>query len=79
MTLPGPVEATSLLLSLDPPPRFVRRARAAAELAGWLARIDTRGVAVDRRLVESAALPHDVDRAAPGEVRRLAAASRAGS
>jgi hypothetical protein len=61
------VEAASLLLSLDPPAWFVRHARAVAEVAGWLAaRIETRGVAIDRRLVEAAALLHDVDKALPG-------------
>jgi hypothetical protein len=66
MTVPGRVEAASLLLSLDPPAWFVRHARAVAEVAGWLAaRIDANGVSVDRRLVESAALLHDVDKALP--------------
>ena len=66
MTVPGRVEAASLLLSLDPQPWFVRHARAVAEVAGWLAaRIDARGMAVDRRLVETAALLHDVDKALP--------------
>ena len=48
-------------------PTLVRRhARAVAEVAGWLAgRIDARGVAVDRRLVEAAALLHDADKALP--------------
>jgi len=37
-----------------------------AEVAGWLAaRIDARGTPVDRRLVESAALLHDADKALP--------------
>jgi putative nucleotidyltransferase with HDIG domain len=63
MTVPGRVEAASLLLSLDPPPWQIRHARAVAEVAGWLAaRIDACGIAVDRRLVESAALLHDVDK-----------------
>ena len=68
MTVPGRVEAASLVLSLDPPPWFLRHARAVAEVAGWLAaRIDTRGMAVDRRLVEAAALLHDADKALPAD------------
>jgi hypothetical protein len=68
MTVPGRVEAASLLLSLDPPAWFVRHARAVAEVAGWLAaRIDARGVAVDRRLVEAAALLHDADKVLPAD------------
>ena len=68
MTVPGRVDAASLLLSLDPPPWFVRHARAVAEVAAWLAaRIEARGVAVDRRLVEAAALLHDVDKALPAD------------
>src|SRR5512146_2691883 len=66
MTVPGRVEAASLLLSRDPPAWFVRHARAVAEVAAWLAaRIETRGVAVDRRIVEAAALLHDVDKTLP--------------
>lgn len=66
MTVPGRVDAASLLLSLDPPPWFVRHARAVAEVAAFLAaRIEARGVAVDRRLVEAAALLHDVDKGLP--------------
>ena len=68
MTVPGRVDAASLLLSLDPPTWFVRHARAVAEVAGWLAaRIDARGTTVDRRLVESAALLHDADKALPAD------------
>lgn len=66
MTVPGRVEAASLLLSLDPPAWLVRHARAVAEVAGFLAaRIEAEGIAVDRRLVEAAALLHDVDKALP--------------
>lgn len=66
MTVPRRVEAASLLLSLDPPPWFVRHARAVAEVAAFLAaRMDAAGIALDRRLVESAALLHDVDKILP--------------
>jgi HD domain-containing protein len=66
MTVPGRVEAAMLLLSLDPPPWFLRHARAVAEVAAWLARqTETAGSAVDRRLVEAAALLHDADKALP--------------
>jgi len=66
MTVPGRVEAASLLLSLEPEAWFARHSRAVAEVAGWLAaRIAERGLAVDRRLVESAALLHDADKALP--------------
>jgi len=74
MSVPGRVEAASLLLSLDPPAWFIRHARAVAEVAAWLAaRIEARGVLVDRRLVEAAALLHDVDKALPAghPARRL--------
>ncbi len=68
MTVPRRVEAASLLLSLDPPPWFLRHARAVAEVAAFLAaRIEAAGIAVDRRLVESAALLHDVDKGLPGD------------
>jgi len=68
MTVPGRVESASLLLSLDPPTWFVRHARAVAEVAAFLAaRIEAQGVVVDRRLVETAALLHDVDKAIPAE------------
>ena len=66
MTVPGRVEAASLLLSLDPQPWLVRHSRAVAEVAAWLAtRISGTGAAVDRRLVEAAALLHDADKALP--------------
>jgi hypothetical protein len=66
MSVPGRVEAASLLLSLDPPAWFVRHARAVAEVAAWLAaRVEAHGIVVDRRLVETAALLHDADKALP--------------
>jgi hypothetical protein len=66
MTVPGRVDAAALLLSLDPAPWALRHARAVAEVAGWLAaRTAGHGQAVDRRLVEAAALLHDVDKLLP--------------
>jgi putative nucleotidyltransferase with HDIG domain len=66
MSVPNRVEAARLLLSLQPPPWHLRHSRAVAEVAGWLAaRILGRDLAVDRELVESAALLHDVDRLLP--------------
>ncbi len=66
MSVPDRRAAAALLLELDPPPWALRHARAVAEVAGWLAaRIDERGTAVDRRLVEAAALLHDADKVLP--------------
>ena len=68
MTVPGRVEAAELLLSLDPPAWFLHHDRAVAEVAGWLAaRIAAAGTTVDRRLVEAAALLHDVDKLLPAD------------
>ena len=74
MTVPGRVDAAALLLSLDPPPWALRHARAVAEVAGWLAaRAAGRGRAIDRHLIEAAALLHDVDKLLPAgdPARRL--------
>ncbi len=66
MSVPSRSAAAALLLELDPPPWALRHARAVAEVAGWLAaRIGARGTPVDRRLVEAAALLHDVDKLLP--------------
>lgn len=66
MSVPTRTSAASLLLSLQPPPWQLRHARAVAEVAGWLAaRCAARGQAVDRGLVEAAAILHDVDKAIP--------------
>lgn len=52
-----------MLLSLQPPAWHLRHSRAVAETAGWLAlRAATAGVPLDRRLAESAALLHDIDK-----------------
>ena len=66
MSVPSRNAAAALFLELDPPPWAVRHARAVAEVAGWLAaRIDARGTPVDRVLVETAGLLHDVDKHLP--------------
>jgi hypothetical protein len=66
MSVPSRAAAAALLLSLDPPAWHLRHARAVAEITAWLAaRCAARGVAVDRALVASAALLHDVDKAIP--------------
>lgn len=66
MSVPSRTSAAALLLELDPPPWALRHARAVAEVAGWLAaRIEARGTPVDRRLVETSALLHDVDKLLP--------------
>ena len=66
MTVPGRVEAASILLRLGPHPRLLRHSRAVAEVAAWLAvRAQGCGAVVDRRLAESGALLHDIDKALP--------------
>jgi putative nucleotidyltransferase with HDIG domain len=64
MTVPDRIEAARLLRSLEPPDWLLRHSRAVAEVAAFLAaRTAQRGVPVDRRLAESAALLHDADKA----------------
>jgi len=68
MTIPGRIEAARALLHLDPPDWFLRHARGVAEVAAWLAaRAAARGLSLDRSLVESAALLHDVDKLLPAD------------
>jgi hypothetical protein len=63
MSVPSRRESAALLLSLEPPAWHFRHSRAVAETAGWLAlRAESAGLSLDRRLVESAALLHDVDK-----------------
>jgi hypothetical protein len=65
MSVPSRRESAALLLSLEPPAWHLRHSRAVAEVAGWLAwRVESAGLSLDRRLVESAALLHDVDKLA---------------
>ncbi len=66
MSVPDRRLAAALLIALDPPTWMMRHSRAVAEIAGWLAaRLAARGVEVDRRLAEAAALLHDVDKVLP--------------
>jgi len=66
MTLPGRSQARATLLALDPPSWHRRHSAAVAEVAAWLAaRAAALGAGVDRRLVEAAALLHDVDKLEP--------------
>ena len=68
MAVPTRTEALSLLMSTAPSPRLLQHMTVVAEVASFLAYRATRaGVAVDRRLVETAALLHDVDKALPRE------------
>jgi hypothetical protein len=68
MTVPSRTAAAALLCSLDPPAWHVTHARAVADVAGFLAaRIAARGIDLDRRAVEAAALLHDVDKILPAD------------
>ncbi len=74
MTIPTRSEAAGILLDLDAPATLRTHMRVVAEVAAFLAaRAAARGVAVDRSLVESAALLHDLDKALPEDhpLRRL--------
>lgn len=63
MTIPSRSEAARLLRSLEPPEWYVRHVCAVADVASWLAlRTAANGGAVDRLLVEVAALLHDIDK-----------------
>ncbi len=66
MAIPTRLEAAALLDGLDPPDWLLTHSSAVAEIAAFLAgRIATRGIDVDRRIVESAALLHDMDKLLP--------------
>lgn len=74
MAIPTRADAARLLIEQRPPARLLRHSTAVAEVAAFLAaRAAARGVTVDRGLVETAALLHDVDKALPAdhELRRL--------
>jgi putative nucleotidyltransferase with HDIG domain len=66
MAVPTRTEALSLLVSTSPSPRLLQHMTVVAEVASFLAyRASRAGLTVDRRLAETAALLHDVDKALP--------------
>jgi putative nucleotidyltransferase with HDIG domain len=68
MAVPTRAEALSLLMSTHPSPRLLQHVTVVAEVAAFLAvRAGRAGLAVDRRLVETAALLHDIDKALPAD------------
>lgn len=68
MAIPSRLEAVTLLDGLDPPDWLVAHSSAVAEIAAFLvSRIEARGIDVDRRIVESAALLHDMDKVLPAD------------
>lgn len=68
MTVPTRSEALSLLLSTSPSARLLQHVTVVAEVASFLAyRAMRAGLPVDRRMVETAALLHDVDKALPSD------------
>jgi len=70
MAVPTRAEALSLLMSTAPSPRLLQHVTVVAEVAAFLAhRAAQAGLVVDRRLVETAALLHDVDKALPRDHR----------
>ncbi len=66
MAVPTRTEALCLLVSTCPSPRLLQHVTVVAEVAAFLAyRASRAGLTVDRRLAETAALLHDVDKALP--------------
>jgi hypothetical protein len=63
VAVPTRREPAALLLTCSPPPWLLAHVTAVAEVAAFLgARIAARGYAIDRRLVETAALLLDIDK-----------------
>jgi putative nucleotidyltransferase with HDIG domain len=73
MAVPSRRQALGLLLDLRPSDWLLRHSVGVAEVAAYLAlRSVARGVDLDARLVEAAALLHDLDKALPADDPRLA-------
>jgi putative nucleotidyltransferase with HDIG domain len=68
MTVPTRAEALALLLAAQPSERLLQHVTVVAEVASCLAHRAVRaGLTVDRRLIETAALLHDIDKALPAD------------
>jgi putative nucleotidyltransferase with HDIG domain len=68
MSIPDRAASAALLVALRPNDGIRRHSAAVADVAAFLAdAIRRRGTAVDRALVESAALLHDVDKVLPAD------------
>lgn len=66
MSIPSRIEAAAILRDLAPNEKLLNHSAAVAEVCAFLcAAMSARGVAVDARLAESAALLHDLDKALP--------------
>lgn len=66
MSIPSRAVAAQVLRGLDPPGWLLTHSAAVAEVASFLAdRIERQGHTIDVRLVEAAALLHDLDKALP--------------
>ena len=67
MVVPNRAEAAAVLAGLTPPRWLVLHSSAVADVAAFLGRaLERAGVAVDRPLIEAAALLHDVGKFGPG-------------
>jgi putative nucleotidyltransferase with HDIG domain len=70
VVVPDRHEAARILTGFDPPDWHRAHATAVADVAAFLAvRAARRGRAIDRRLVETAALLHDIDKLLPAAER----------
>ena len=81
MAVPSRVEAVSLLRGLDPTDKLFNHCRVVGEVAAFLAdAIAARGVEIDARLAETAAVLHDLDKAlAPDDPLKALAHGAAGA
>jgi predicted hydrolase (HD superfamily) len=81
VAIPTRQQAVAIILDLHASPRLLRHVCAVADVAAFLAaRTAARGQPVDRRLAETAALLHDVDKLFPsGDPRRAGGHGVAGA